>query len=47
MVPCIFSCQFVIQDGGDYAVNIVDPDIIVDWELIEQVVSVKPTVLLT
>ena len=33
-----FSCQFVVPASGDYAVNMVDPDIIVDWELIEQVV---------
>lgn len=32
------SCQFVVQLGGDYAVNCVDPDLIVDWGLIEQVV---------
>ena len=28
----------MVQAGGDYAVNFVDPDVIVDWELIEQVV---------
>ncbi|XP_028400700.1 RING finger protein 10-like [Dendronephthya gigantea] len=31
------NCQFVVQANGDYAVNLVDPDVIVDWELIEQV----------
>ena len=28
----------MVQAGGDYAVNFVDADVIVDWELIEQVV---------
>ena len=27
----------MVPSSGDYAVNMVDPDIIVDWELIEQV----------
>ena len=34
-----FSCQFVVQSSGDYAVNFIDPDVIVDWEFIEQVVK--------
>ena len=28
----------MVPASGDYAVNLVDPDLIVDWELIEQVV---------
>ncbi|CAB3984535.1 RING finger 10, partial [Paramuricea clavata] len=31
------NCQFVVHAGGNYTVNFVDPDVIVDWELIEQV----------
>ncbi|XP_046840539.1 RING finger protein 10-like [Xenia sp. Carnegie-2017] len=31
------NCQFVIKEGGDYAVNCVNPDVIVDWDLIKQV----------
>ena len=31
----------MVQAGGDYTVNFVDPDVIVDWELIEQVVRSK------
>lgn len=37
----VFSCQFVIKEGGDYAVNCVNPDVIVDWDLIKQVVGWK------
>lgn len=35
----LFSCQFVVSDSGDYTVYAVDPDILVDWSLVEQVVS--------
>lgn len=31
------NCQFVVHDSGDYTVYAVDPDILVDWSLIEQV----------
>jgi len=34
------SCQFVVRDGHDYAVHAVDPDMLVEWDRIEQVVSV-------
>ena len=37
MVCC--SCQFVVRDGIDYSVHAADPDTLVDWDLIEQVVS--------
>jgi len=33
------SCQFVVRDGYDYAVHAVDPDTLVEWDRIEQVVS--------
>ena len=32
------SCQFVVREGEDYEVHLVDADIPVDWNLIEQVV---------
>lgn len=31
------NCQFVVQEGKDYAVHHTDPDLLVDWEWIEQV----------
>lgn len=31
------NCQFVVQEGQDYSVNHTDPDLLVDWEWIEQV----------
>lgn len=34
-----FSCQFVVKDTGDYAVHLMDPDVLVDWDKVEQVVS--------
>lgn len=32
------SCQFVVRKNGDYAIHTVNPDTLVDWDLIEQVV---------
>ena len=34
-----FSCQFVVRDGEDYSVHMMDPDVLVKWEAVEQVVS--------
>ena len=31
------NCQFIVRVGEDYSVQAADPDIIVDWNLIEQV----------
>lgn len=31
------NCQFVVRAGQDYSVQAADPDVIVDWSLIEQV----------
>jgi len=31
------NCQFVVRDTGNYAVHTVDSDMLVDWDLIEQV----------
>ena len=39
MCVCV-SCQFVVRHGYDYAVHAVDPDTLVEWDHIEQVVSV-------
>ena len=33
------SCQFVVNDSYDYTVHAVDPDTLVEWDYIEQVVS--------
>lgn len=29
--------QFVVSDSGDYEIHAMDPDVLVDWDLIEQV----------
>lgn len=34
------SCQFVVKEDGDYSVHITQSDLLVDWNNIEQVVSV-------
>jgi len=31
------NCQFLVKASGDYSVQIVDPDIPVDWQFIEEV----------
>jgi len=31
------NCQFVVKDSGDYSVNLVDPDLLVDWSNIEEI----------
>ena len=31
------NCQFVVKDSGDYTVHLADPDVLVDWDLVEQV----------
>ena len=33
------SCQFVVRSDADYSIHMVEPDILVDWNLIEQIVS--------
>jgi hypothetical protein len=32
------NCQFVVKSSGNYNVHLADPDTLVDWDLIEQVV---------
>lgn len=36
----LISFQFVVSDSGDYTIHAMDPDVLVEWDLIEQVVSV-------
>lgn len=31
------NCQFVVKDTGDYSVHMMNPDVLVDWDSIEQV----------
>lgn len=33
------SCQFVVCDDQDYTVHFTDPDTLVNWDFVEQVVS--------
>ena len=33
------SFQFVVSDSGDYTIHAMDPDVLVEWDFIEQVVS--------
>lgn len=35
----IDSCQFVVTANGDYSLHLTNPDILVDWKLVEQIVS--------
>ena len=37
-VPTSTSCQFVVKDGGNYVVHAADPDLLVDWKDVQQVV---------
>lgn len=32
------NCQFVVKSSGDYSIHLTDPDLLVNWDLIEQVV---------
>lgn len=34
---CLLSFQFVVSDSGDYTIHAMDPDVLVEWDLIEQV----------
>jgi len=36
------NCQFLVKASGDYSVQVVDPDIPVDWEYIEEVKLFTP-----
>lgn len=35
------SCQFVVKYSGDYSVQLADPDLLVEWDMIEQVVRTR------
>lgn len=39
-VLCRFSCQFIVSDDQDYKVHLADPDRLVNWDYVQQVVSV-------
>ena len=32
------SCQFVVTTNGDYSLYLTDPDALVDWKLVEQII---------
>lgn len=38
-----FSCQFVVTDEQDYKAHFTDPDTLVNWDCVQQVVSIKST----
>lgn len=40
-----FSCQFVARDDGNYSVHEKNPDILVEWALIEEIVSIVYLIL--
>ena len=33
-----FSCQFIVKEDADYTPHLADPDLLVDWNAIEQIV---------
>ena len=37
--PAACSCQFVVSEDQDYAAHFADPDTLVNWDFVEQVVS--------
>ena len=39
MIGFLTSCQFIVRANQDYTLHSVDPDTLVDWDLIDQVVS--------
>ena len=41
------SCQFIVRDGADYTVHTADPDTLVSWDLIEQVVGLPSHCLIS
>lgn len=36
-----FSCQFVVSDDQDYKAHFTDPDTLVNWDCVQQVVSAR------
>lgn len=38
---CFCSCQFVVTANSNYSLHLIDPDVLVDWKLVEQIVSYK------
>lgn len=45
IVLLFFSCQFVVSANGNYTVCLNDPDVLVDWNLVEQIVSCKYVII--
>lgn len=39
MIFFVYSCQFVVNSCGDYKQYVNNPDALVNWDFIEQVVS--------
>lgn len=39
-ITLLNSCQFVVKYSGDYSVHLANPDLLVEWDMIEQVVSI-------
>lgn len=38
---CLNSCQFVVKFGNDYSQWMINQDDIVNWDCIEQIVSLE------
>lgn len=41
--PVVSSCQFVVTDDQDYKDHFTDPDTLVNWDYVQQVVSLSFT----
>lgn len=41
IVFIIFSCQFIVREGEDYSICLKNPDALVEWDYIEQIVSTR------
>lgn len=46
---CLYlsSCQFVVRANADYTPYLADPDLLVDWSFIEQIVSGYLIIIIT
>lgn len=44
---CICSCQFIVNAEGDYATYLSNPDALVDWDLVEQIVRFLPLFIIS
>ena len=41
----ISSCQFIVKASGDYRRYVNDPDALVDWDFVEQIVGIRSVVI--